>query len=541
MRTLVINRNIKAQRRPIEYLTADILPVGEDGLLPIVVTCVGKHNLPDEGALCLYYDKGFRPIEKTYNYVVRDEKSFVVYIPEYLTLQVENFGAANENALIELLEDNLHTVVKDVKNLSLRYLGEVFNGGVYISYDENRDPTNEEDAASRTIMCSRPIGFVGRGFVDIKNDWFINEDGFNTDIVFQENVLGMELSLPLTHEPSYRLNDEQAILNGYFEAVKSTIVPEIVDNEKQQFIPVIRYSNATSIIGERYKPVNEIEFNLHFRNRFDSDATNRVIREGWRTTDEQLWNGLEIRKGGDTETETDDVLRYTTNGFDDTYADELDVLGFTADDIRFSKMKVKKSFIRLMFYSSKEMLKKELLGYSTIFLDAGELYRTYNAISLKGLPIFDSGRTEDDLRLSARFSVKGKYLSEKSSEGFYLYLFPSEIEGESIPRTIYMKVEFNHAGYGKTVPMMLPRDEKGKIILATDAGFPMNFTPVVDDGNGNMLTDFDFEGYQNAILIPLEIWFDKRLKQYVYHFPFADDNDGKIVLNLFEPRIKGIS
>jgi hypothetical protein len=184
------------------------------------------------------------------------------------------------------------------------------------------------------------------------------------------------------------------------------------------------------------------------------------------------------------------------------------------------------------------MLQKELLAYSTIFLDSGELYNTYNKISGLKLPIFDKTRIDKNLRLSASFSIKNNRFSKKSSEGFYLYLFPSEIDSENMAKTIYMKVEFNHAGYGKTIPMMLPRTENGKIINSIDSNFPLNFTPTVMDKNGNVGVDFDFEGYQNAIMIPIEIKYDSQMKDYVYHFPFISSNDGKIELNLFEPRIK---
>mgnify|MGYP006976657391 CR=1 FL=1 len=38
---------------------------------------------------------------------------------------------------------------------------------------------------------------------------------------------------------------------------------------------------------------------------------------------------------------------------------------------------------------------------------------------------------------------------------------------ENGERTIYMKVEFNHAGYGKTIPMMLPTATNGKSVIKT--------------------------------------------------------------------------
>ena len=49
---------------------------------------------------------------------------------------------------------------------------------------------------------------------------------------------------------------------------------------------------------------------------------------------------------------------------------------------------------------------------------------------------------------------KDEFYTQKSSEGFNIYFFPDEvIATENVGKTIYMKVEFNHAGYGRTIPM----------------------------------------------------------------------------------------
>ena len=58
----------------------------------------------------------------------------------------------------------------------------------------------------------------------------------------------------------------------------------------------------------------------------------------------------------------------------------------------------------------------------------------------------------ESLRLSSQFVVKDKYSSESSSEGFYLYLWKDM--ANTTPGDIYMRVEFNHAGYGRTIPFL---------------------------------------------------------------------------------------
>ena len=287
---------------------------------------------------------------------------------------------------------------------------------------------------------------------------------------------------------------------------------ETIDNEKRQFSPVIKGNYATEII-----------FNLHFRDRKDLDKNDGSLNEGWKTTDSQYWNGIGVNSEG---------MTYRIN---QGSGDELNDLGFTEDDIKYRKSKLKKSFIRLLFYSSREMLSKDLLSYSTIFFDVGDLFQKYIKIKGQGLECFDNKRTDNSLRLSSSFGVGNKYNKQKSSEGFYLYLFPTEIDSKNNETTIYMKVEFNHAGYGKTIPMMLPtkQNKNGKYeLIEVGPEFPINFMGwSAEDG-----VYTDFERYQECIMIPITIRKDTTLNNYVYEFPFLTGNT--IVLNLFEPRVK---
>ena len=51
-------------------------------------------------------------------------------------------------------------------------------------------------------------------------------------------------------------------------------------------------------------------------------------------------------------------------------------------------------------------------------------------------------------------------LSSACSEGFYLYLW-ADNDGGKIPYDIYMRVDFNHAGYGRVIPFTMPYNENG--------------------------------------------------------------------------------
>ena len=163
-------------------------------------------------------------------------------------------------------------------------------------------------------------------------------------------------------------------------------------------------------------------------------------------------------------------------------------MNFTASEAKNRAKKIGKSFLRLSFYSTPNPKTQVLLGTSTIFMDdallckkvisyqksvnAGDFIETQKysraaypkeyttdhitADSEYGsLYLADFSKTED-MRLSSRFNVYDKHISDTSSEGFYFYMY-REYADNMRPKTIYLKVEFNHAGIGKTIPFMLPR------------------------------------------------------------------------------------
>ncbi len=122
----------------------------------------------------------------------------------------------------------------------------------------------------------------------------------------------------------------------------------------------------------------------------------------------------------------------------------------------------------------------------------------------------------------------------RSGEGFNLYLFREDAPIENYPQDIYMKIEFNHAGYGRTVPLIYWRkkwDEEQKTYI---------------DEPETLTTS----NYLDNLYIKVRLAFSDR--GYVYSFPDAvsaedEENGGRkngivwenerIVLNLFEPMI----
>ena len=267
----------------------------------------------------------------------------------------------------------------------------------------------------------------------------------------------------------------------------------------------------------------------------------------------------------------------------------------------YQKSKLKKSFVRILFYDSRDIKTQKLLFYSTIFLDTGVLYgkyvnniETYGYVSNNG----NSGMTGIDVnyeynpsneeisfnenkRLSTRLTIRDKYNTDSCSEGFYLYLFNSNLP-MYIPNNIYMKIEYNHAGYGRTIPFIMPTDNLNyPIEPINNKDFPISYKEYiwneVDDsytGDYEVISEEDYEnknGDENKVYlygnkkyilgedinikklysdlyIQISVKYDFDTNQFVWFLPrkfgynngFDNNNvyNGKLVFNLFEPKIQ---
>ena len=376
----------------------------------------------------------------------------------------------------------------------------------------------------------------------------------------------------------------------FFNKVKKDVIPPITDMEKIVVYPAV-YGGDSPEDGEPMLSLaDEIEINMHFRRRWvftdnegkvHKEEGRRTITDGWMTSDPYYWNMHVKGKDGDPKDEAHmpdpfpDILEHREkipDGYDEQ-SDLVGYLGFDDDDIYYQKTKVKKSFLRLMYYDSNDLTNKNLLTYSTSFLDSGKMFTKYamirnNAELYRELEEMDDGENRmalfepgevdgygkyDKFRLSTRITLKSKYHDDASSDGFYLYMFKQDAPGES-PYDLYLKAEFNNAKYGKTVNMMLPVGEDGVPLRLADSGFPTDFV-IKDCGT----TDFDFSSYYNSLFVNVKYKYDKKLKKYIYYFPwdpteqiekmedtgkkFSVSNDvekRKITINLWEPRLNSV-
>jgi hypothetical protein len=434
-----------------------------------------------------------------------------------------------DNGLDNLLKVDENPNEKSI-NLGSDYV--VFNGKIYVwtpIKEEIECTYINENTYSYPYKCTKYIGegctvedviIEENDILEVEDTRFIieNNEDTNPPVELNPNVKIYEyeeyinVSLPISSTNLTELNHE---LNTkiYFDEIKNELIPDIKDYEKKYFMPLYKDKNGD------LKYISKMNFNIFLRDRDKDD-------ESWNTNDTKWWNqyGMDsegkfsLKDNGKYETENGDLLGY---------------LGFNDEDIRYRKKKVDKSFLRLSFYNNPNPITQMLLFYSTIFLDSGELYTKYikNINNKNRDPeqeiVSQNNFKEDNLTLS--FSVTDRYDMRKSSEGFYLYLFPDGLEN-SKKRKLYMKAEFNHAGNGKTVPLIFPNK---KIPLKfNDYYFPKSL--LTDDG--------DLTELYRQLYIPLTIEYSEERNEYFYYFDLTEFNEDKqeITFGLYEPKINPI-
>ena len=437
----------------------------------------------------------------------------------------------------------------------------------------------------------------------------------NNIFIYIEKPL-YRISIPLS--VNFETNTYQSdILNEqYVEDERNKAINKITDMEKDVYHPVIWDSENEDYVDGINKEVEKIVFNLHFRQHRGDD---------WLVEPDTYWNGCYVDTNDNKVKFIDEITDYSdVNYFSykqiekgenedikrSKQSDLMTYLGFTNSDIRYQKNKLSRSFIRIMFYDSMNPGNQNLLYYSTIFVDSGKLFgkyinhiedTPYNSVvyetneeteietinaeksqtELVGIrvdrePTGDLLKDEDDvdfdnidqveeLRLSCQFTVQDKFQSNASSDGFYLYLWKDNESGV-IPTDIYMKVEFNHAGYGRTIPFMMPfwdskkRYDKENDKLPQKQGIK-TFREILDDWNsmkdeneiwrneGN-ITDGQYGArqYMKYSYIHFKYKYDKIHKQHIYYlndeFYGTDPDyggvhyqDNVMTINLYEAKM----
>lgn len=390
-------------------------------------------------------------------------------------------------------------------------------------------------------------------------DWhFYSEFNESVSIKIIYDNPNITVPIGISSDTDYIGLKQNEYVEDYYQKITENIIPDFINTEKTKYVPYI-YSGSTQndngdSIALLNGPANSIEFYLHFRTREKEvvyNTDNKPIYGGMPTeswsveTEESIGVGEEVRYW---------------NGFADYYdikegnknlfvGDLLGNLGFTDNDVRNRKKKIKQSFIRLSFYNSNNPLQTSMLFYSTIFFDINTLYskyidlytsKEYDAIMqdyslstengdlydnhwglvlFDGTPIGDSDYSfNSDELLTAELSVSSENDHTSSAEGFNLYLFSDDSPKDGEERTIYMKIEFNHAGYGRKFPM---------ILWPTANGVPEPLTK---------------EKFYEHLYIPVVVSYDTKSKRYFYYIKGAknDTENNVIKLSLFEPKVEPV-
>lgn len=441
----------------------------------------------------------------------------------------------------------------------------------------------------------RPEDFnLLRGYIEDKD--FIHIYNLNSFI---------ELPLQLDNDETVNLFQEENVNDYFTNEEEENIVNDSADNERDIYYPS-EYVEGDNLckLPINLKICSEMELNFHFRNR-NSNGWDILKDNGpydFKTTgcssymvfDNPMYSGI---------TQEADYNKICN------VSDLLCFLNFTDNDVFYQKEKIDKTFARLEFYDSPNPNNQSLLFYSTVFLDSGSIYKKYiygmdDALnmyltvnqfdllngeyknispevrdSIRVNTELSSGDTvendtkeivsiiDEEKRLSCRINIKDKFNTVTSSDGFYLYMF-KDYSTRFYERSIYLKVEFNHAGYGKTIPMSYPRKfycNNNEITSLTLYSAEINgkeyelvnpYTVRLSDGKeypiesqleksiGNIKKGYQIKNSYYQEYIEIKVIYDSVNKKYCYYLPFSDEtcyNNGKMILNLFELKINNIN
>ena len=368
------------------------------------------------------------------------------------------------------------------------------------------------------------------------------------------------------------LHQEFVVDKMFFDVEEQKAINSPIDMEKDIYYPItIVTDGANSGITE----VDEIIFDLHFRTRTIDDwkvvSDNNItfvddgkevsaVKCNYNILDYYDWSNENA-----SELIPQIHSKYVSKFAKYQPSDLLYFLGFTDDDIFYQKNKVGKSFLRLSFYNGQNPNTSDLLYTSTVFMNEGSLYKKFldysqgggkymsvkevenankrikNTIISVSYDTYEEHTKDDDViigkftcdeskRLSSRFTIKNMFECAESSEGFYLYLFKNFSQGLR-EQTIYMRVQFNHAGVGKTINFTQPFKEdenKNKSMLT----FPDDIDILKSGCTLNKL-------YEN-LFIEIKVKYDFDLRKFVYYLPswlVDEDNLNQMHFNLYELKI----
>lgn len=371
--------------------------------------------------------------------------------------------------------------------------------------------------------------------------WSENELKKNTEYLAHKNtVLQLSeetLNLNIGIGQDFNTDSQHDVLiSDYIDEIKGKYASTPQDFEKTIFVPyydkVVKHGNILIHLNGEPK---SLTFNVFLRQRhfFEDEMEWKLSSYNdrtntWEFDENAMWNSYTY-SGNDT--------GYTYDGYTKDTGDLLGDLGFDDNDVLNQNKRLGKTFIRLLFFDSKDRATQTLLFYSTIFINTTDMYSklmknitSHQKEKLEKLQkkqinedyVSIVNNENQDLQLTCSFSCYDKNNMTHSSEGFYLYLFPSlvnKLKDENGISRIYMRVEFNHAKYGKTIPLVFC--EK-----------PLeNYTKTLSGFVGTDLSKLYDEMYIPIILIEMN-------GKYFWFFSYNGEDENNPVFSLWEPKIR---
>lgn len=305
-------------------------------------------------------------------------------------------------------------------------------------------------------------------------------------------------------------------------------IPPIINMEKIKYAPMFKDEKG------QLQLLTGIEINIHFRKRAPLTGETGMENIQW---DQIIKNGKDINFEDGWYIDPDNESE--TGWFEDKdgESDLLGYFGFDDNDIFFQKAKISKSFVRLSYYDRNDPVNQSLLNYSTVFFDSGEIYGKYlkQKEYIEQMPDeerwkYAVGLYDKGYRVDSQITITNEHDKTKCAEGFNIYLFAEDAplgdeevpnngileEGKNYEKPIYMKVEFNNAKNGKTIPLILNNAEKG----------------VTVKGERNFLD-----------MLYIKLWIGYNIEQGIYYYRIPQSEHikikgTKIILTLFEPKLK---
>lgn len=533
-----------------------------DAVRNVVCYC-GKLDNVQEGTKIV----SFNDISLTETDVITNKKS-IPYVNRFTVSSIDTLSNSFSFRIEKFKELTLRKIKEEGEETSL-YVYFYFTSNHFFQYNFNNTEDTTVDNNKLWIYYNNnfilfdEIEIVNNTTVKIEKSKFLTKLELKEEIdfqllnirIFRENYFfttidnyniyydnpKCNIPIGLSNKNQINLLKEQGI-KDYITDAKRKAISNIIDMEKDIYYPVKKNN-------ENFEDIITIKFNLHFRKR---TALN------WLTESDSYWNGI-IKNNGKLGVDNSFFNKEYLNNYENQ-SDLLSYLDFTNQDVRYQKNKFKKSFIRISFYDSMNLGDQNLLAYSTIYMNSGEAFSKYirhlndepyhisgtDKSGLQGIRVdreYDGNLMQnqdiEDYRLSSQITVSDRYHSNASSEGFYLYLykdlFKNLPKGETL--TVYMKVEFNHAGYGRTVPFMMPYWDKKK--WENKKSGIKTFDEIIDDWNGNFDGEYGATQYMKFSYIRIKI--QENGDKYIYYL----DNDtyGNIekgttlLLNLYEAKM----